>query len=58
MKPVLNWVVARLKEPSTWAGIALVAGAIGGALHGHTDQLASIVAGLLAMAIPEAGSAA
>lgn len=29
MKPFLNWVAARAKEPSTWAALAPVLGALG-----------------------------
>ena len=56
MSALLDWLIARLKEPSTWAGIGAVAVAIGGALQGHTDQLATVIAGALAVVLPEQGS--
>jgi len=37
---VVDWIVARIKEPSTWRGIASVAGLVG--LHLAPEQWESI----------------
>jgi len=58
---VVSWFLARLREPSTWAGIAaLIAGTnVGIDAASATDALVAIssaVAGLLALVIKEKGS--
>ncbi len=49
MQKVLDWVIARLDEPSTWAGIAAGAAAIGAYLQSNTSLAGAIVAGLVAV---------
>lgn len=44
MKPVLYYIVARLKEPSTYAGLATLLAAY----HISAEQSAAIVAGFMA----------
>lgn len=57
MTDLLNWVVERLKEPSTYAGLAIVARSLH--LQFTQPQQSAIVtagiafAGLLAVLIPE-----
>ena len=46
MKNIVKWVVARAKEPSTWAAVAAIAGAVG-QVH------IAAVAGAVAAAIKE-----
>ena len=59
MKQALQFLLARLREPSTWAGMAVAATA----LHANPDhvsaiaQLGPVVAGLAACFLPEAGQA-
>ena len=48
MKKAISWVVSRAKEPSTWAAVAAVAGALG-QVH------VAAVAGALAAAMREGG---
>jgi hypothetical protein len=58
---LIGYLLARLKEPSTYAGLGTLVAAAG--LHPSQELLVSIVnaavalAGLLAMLLPEAGSA-
>lgn len=51
----MNWIVERLKEPSTWAGFAGLAAAIGIAepLYAAVSAVGVAVAGLLAVLIAE-----
>lgn len=55
MTPILEYVIARLKEPSTYGGLA----ALLGAYHINAAQSAAIIAvltalgGLLAVFLPE-----
>ena len=55
MKPLIHYLVARLKEPSSYAGLA----ALLAAYHVSADQSAAIIAGcialggLLAVFVPE-----
>jgi hypothetical protein len=56
--PVIQWVVARLEEPSTWAGLAAFVGSMSFLPNAAADaQIASAlgvaVAGALAVVIPE-----
>jgi hypothetical protein len=49
IKAALAWVVARLKEPSTWAGIAGVVGSMAFLPHAAQDaQLVSAVGAAVA----------
>jgi hypothetical protein len=52
---IMNWIVERLKEPSTWAGFAGLAGAIGIAepLYAAVSAVGVAVAGLLAVILSE-----
>lgn len=54
---VLRWLVARIEEPSTWAGTSLVAVAIHhffpGALGDSIIALGVATGGLLAIVLPE-----
>jgi hypothetical protein len=56
MKPMVSWIVARLKEPSTWAGVALFATSIQHALMGDPSGLVTVVGGSLAVLISESKS--
>jgi hypothetical protein len=53
----LNWLLARLKEPSTWSGASVVAVAAHQFLPGSTADAAlavgAAVGGLLAVLMPE-----
>jgi hypothetical protein len=49
MTSVLNWVVARIKEPSTWAGISAATLAISVELKNHTRLAAAVIAALIAV---------
>lgn len=53
MQGVLNWIFDRIKEPSTWAGIAVGATAIEKMLTGDPTAIVAVAAGLLAFVIPE-----
>lgn len=57
MKKSLAWVLARLEEPSTWAGAGIVAVAIHSVFPGALgDQLLAVgaaIGGLLAVVVPE-----
>jgi len=56
-KALLNYVVARLKEPSTYAGLAALAGFVGLKITPDTYQavlqLLVAVAGLVAVLMPD-----
>lgn len=56
MSSVLNWIVARLKEPSTWAGIGAVAAAVGASVSSNSSLWAAAAAGLIAALTPEKSS--
>lgn len=56
MKTVWNWLMARLSEGSTWAGIAAASGAAAVALQNHAGLWAALVAALAAIFIPDKGS--
>ncbi len=49
MQKVIDWFIARIKEPSTWAGIAAAAGAVGVSLESNTSIVAAVVAAFLAV---------
>lgn len=55
----MNWLAARLKEPSTWAGLGAVLPAAITLLTGPvTPQLiTAVVGGLAAVFVPEVGVA-
>lgn len=52
MTDILNWFKARLSEPSTWAGIAIAATAIGDGLAHHADW-GLLIGGVLAAVLKE-----
>jgi hypothetical protein len=57
MQSTLSYIGRRLLEPSTWAGLALMATAVAHLLQGDPSSFGQLVAqiagGLLAAAIPE-----
>ena len=53
MSATLSYLLARLSEPSTWAGIAAGAAAIGTALGSGMTLTGSLFAGVVAFLIPE-----
>lgn len=57
----MNYIKKRLKEPSTWAGLAIVASqalsATGQPMAGIAAIAAGILAGLAAVLIPERNGA-
>jgi len=65
MEPVVAWVAARMKEPSTWAGgSTIIAGALtyAGLPHDATtiqtiSSMGMMLGGVLATILPEAKSA-
>ena len=50
LKEVYNWVLARLGEASTWAGIAYVAGAISTSLGSGAGWYGALAAAIVAIA--------
>lgn len=60
MKKSLQFLLARMREPSTWAGIAAAATALHVAPEHTTTmlQLGPVVAGLAACFLPEAAGTA
>ena len=55
MTSIWNWFVARMKEPSTWAGVSVAAMAVSTGLATHAD-LATLVGGVLAAVLSEKSS--
>jgi hypothetical protein len=55
MANVFSYLVARLGEPSTWAGIAAGAAAVGVSLQSNTGLYAALLSGLAAFLVPEKG---
>ena len=54
MNAVLAWAGARLLEPSTWAGIAVLASSIAPAVASHDwTSILQAAAGAIAVAAPE-----
>lgn len=53
MRKYLNWIVARLCEASTWAGIAAGCTAVSVAISNHATLAAALLAGVAAVLIPE-----
>jgi len=53
----MQWILDRLKEPSTWAGVAAACATIGHAIPGVPGQVVtwvgSSLAALLAIVVPE-----
>ena len=50
MKTITTWALARLVEPSTWKGIAVVAGAMGVAVAPELImQIGSVVAAVVGL---------
>ena len=49
MQKALDWLVARIKEPSTWAGISAATLAISVELQNHTGLGAAVIAALIAV---------
>lgn len=61
MKALLRKLLLRLKEPSTWAGLAAILGgqAIGGLSETQWVEILSLVmslAGVIAMFVPDPGN--
>lgn len=56
LEKVLAWIGRRLAEPSTWAGIAAAATAVGLSVGSNATVGASVVAALVAIAKAEAGT--
>lgn len=56
IKKIVAWALARLNEPSTWAGLAAGAGAIGTALQSHAGLGAAVIAGVVAAVKSEKGA--
>lgn len=56
MKSFFNWLMARLSEGSTWAGIAAAAGAASVALQSNHGLWAAAAAAFAALMIPDKGS--
>lgn len=54
MPAILNFFLARLVEPSTWAGFGLIAS---GLHSGDVAGVASVIAGMVAAAMKEGESA-
>lgn len=50
---ILNYIGARLLEPSTWLAVAIGCSAVAHALQSNATLLAALLAGLGAMALPE-----
>lgn len=55
MSDVWNWLKARLSEPSTWAGIAVAATAIGSGLS-NGSSWGALIGGALAAILSEKSS--
>ncbi len=53
MRKVWSWLVARLSEGSTWAGIAAFAAAVAHALQSNASLGAAVLAGAVAFVIPD-----
>jgi hypothetical protein len=53
MGNVWNWILARLSEPSSWAGIAAGAAAVSAGLQSNTGLAASVLSGILAVVVTE-----
>lgn len=55
--PFITWALARLKEPSSWAGLAALMGSLGLTLSAAQSQalitLGIAVAGFVAVMMPE-----
>ncbi len=57
MNTALTWLSTRLQEPSTWAGLALIASNIGGAVSTHDwSSIVASVGGAVATIAAEKGS--
>jgi len=59
MKPILAWAVKRLKEPSTWAGLAGIVASMSflpgaGADAAIVTAIGGAVCSVLAILVPEA----
>ncbi len=52
MQGIWSWFIARMKEPSTWAGVSLAAMAISTGLANHADW-ATLLGGVLSAVISE-----
>lgn len=55
MNKPMDWIGHRAKEPSTWAGIAAIATAIGQLLAGDINAAVSVLVGVLAVVLKEKG---
>lgn len=49
----MNWLIKRFTEPSTWAGLAIIAGAVGDHLAAGAGPLGATLGGLLAILLRE-----
>lgn len=49
----LHFLVQRLSEPSTWAGIGIAAAATASALESHVGLGAALLSGIVAFLVPE-----
>lgn len=50
---ILNFLLDRIKEPSTWVGIGIAASAVAAALNAHQPLYAAVLAGIAAAFLPE-----
>jgi len=50
---ILNFLLDRIKEPSTWAGIGIAAAAVAAALNAHQPLYVAVLAGVAAVFLPE-----
>ncbi len=53
----MNWLLNSLREPSTWAGLAIIAGAVGDHLAAGAGPTGAVVGGVLAILLRERGKA-
>lgn len=55
MKPAAHYLIDRMREPSTWAGLAAIIGTAAQAVATRDPQaIAATVAGVVAVLAPEA----
>lgn len=53
----LAYLLTRLSEPSTYAGVAAIAAGAHAALTGHAGGIATVLGGVAAVLMPEGASA-
>ncbi len=56
MSSIFSYLMARLTEGSTYAGLAAGLLAFGSALDNHATVIAALVAGVVAVLTPDAGA--